>query len=127
MRLFVIFLFVWFLSLSSQALAQTKIVVWNAQASLEEKASERLKDYREFANFTNANVIVLIEMSGETSVRDFVETLDWSEAYYVTSDFSKLSTNVFFALEMAVISKHPIQQVIEYDTSPDGVHPVHFK
>lgn len=113
--------------LAGPALAQTKIVVWNAQASLDERTLNRLDDFKAFAETTDPDVIVLIEMSGEASVEHFVGTLDWDEAYYVSSDLSELSTNVFFALEMAVISKRPIKQVIEYDTSVDGVHAVRTK
>ena len=109
------------------AIAETKIVVWNAQASLEESTQERLDDFRAFADGTDPDIVILIEMSGENSVESFVSQLNWPEVYYVTSDLATLSTNVFFALEMAVVSKIPIKSVVEYDTSTDGAHPIRTK
>lgn len=127
MRLVTLFIAMLFLCSVSPAFAETKIVVWNVKASLEEKTQERLDDFKAFAEFTDPDVIILVEMSGESGVESFVSQLSWDEAYYVTSDLATLSTNVFFALEMAVISKIPIESVIEYDTSLDGVHPVRTK
>ncbi len=127
MRSIALFIATLFLYFPSPAFAETKIVVWNAQASLEEKTQERLDDFKAFAEFTDPDVIVLIEMSGENSVEYFVNQLDWTEAHYATSNLAKLSTIVFFALEMAVISKIPIESVVEYDTSVDGFHPARTK
>lgn len=124
MRLLLLSLILSAMVAPSIGFAKTEIVVWNAQASLEEKTSERLDDFKSFAETTDPDVIVLIEMSGESSVESFVSQLDWPEVYHITSDLAQLSTNVFFALEMAVISKRPIENVVEYDTSLDGVRPV---
>ena len=127
MRLITLLVTTFIVALPLLAFADTKVVVWNTQASLEERTEERLDDFKGFAEATDPDVIVLIEMSGEGSVESFVSQLDWDEAYSVTSDLATLSTNVFFALEMAVVAKIPIESVVEYDTSVDGFHPVRTK
>lgn len=112
------------LSVATPVFAETKIVSWNAQAELTESLEERVEDFRDFASVVNPDVIILVEMNGEQSVSAFAESLGWNDYYSVTSDLSNLSTNVFFALELAVISKIPIIGATEYDTRVDGVHDV---
>jgi hypothetical protein len=111
-----------FAALSVNAFAETKIVTWNAEAELTESLEERLQDFEDFAAAVDPDVVILVEMNGEQGVSAFVDKLGWSEYYSVTSNLSKLSTSVYFALEVAVVSKIPITSAVEYDTSIDGAH-----
>ena len=118
---------VWLVCGLGLAKADTKIAVWNIKATLEEASLRRANDFAGFASEISPDVIVLVETSGERNVQYFVDQLDWDEVYHVTSNFSELATNVFYALEVAVVSRLPVQQVIEYDASPDGAHAVRNK
>ncbi|MEM9211833.1 MAG: endonuclease/exonuclease/phosphatase family protein [Pseudomonadota bacterium] len=104
------------------ASAQTKIAVWNMEAELSESLEDRIQDFSEFASQIQPDIVVLVEVNGEEGTKAFADQLGWSEKFFVTSDLSELSTTVFFALEMAVISKFPIEKAIEYDASVDGAH-----
>lgn len=101
---------------------ETKIVSWNASPSLYEALSNRTEDFARIVNDLDPDVLVLIEMAGDLEVREIARSLGWAKYYGVTSNWGVLSTQVYFALEAAVISKIPIVAAIEYDASPDGHH-----
>ena len=104
------------------ATAETKIAVWNMEAELSESLEARYQDLQDFIKEIQPDVVVLVEVNGEEGTRAFTDQLDWSEWYSVTTDLAELSTNVFFALEMAVISKIRIEAAVELDASLDGTH-----
>lgn len=111
-------------TLVTAAVAETRIVTWNAQAELGESIQERILDFGAFAQTVQPDVVVLIEMNGEAGVEAFADQLGWDNHYSITSNLGKLSGSVFSALEMAVISKMPIIRAIEHDANVDGTHSV---
>lgn len=104
------------------ASAETKIAVWNMQAELAESIQDRLSDFRDLRSSIDPDVLVLVEVNGEAGTQAVVDQLGWPEWYSITSNFAELQSNVFFALEVSVISKIPIVGAVEYDSDPDGAH-----
>lgn len=109
---------------SEAASADTKIAVWNMQAELGESIQDRLSDFGDLGSSIDPDVLVLVEVSGEVGTQAVVDQLGWPEWYSITSDFAELQSNVFFALEVSVISKVPIIGAVEYDAEPDGTHAI---
>ena len=107
------------------ATAETRIVSWNASPAFYEGIELKLDDYARLAEELDPDVLVLVEVGGLLETRLIADALGWDEYYLTTSNWAVARTNTFFALEAAVISKIPIEQVVEYDTSLDGYHPVH--
>jgi hypothetical protein len=92
---------------------------------LYEAIEDRTDDLVSLDQTLEPNVIVLIEVAGINEVRLLAESLGWPEWYAAVSDGMKLTTQTSTAIETAVISRLPIEQVIEYDTRPEQRwHPV---
>lgn len=103
---------------------EMRIVSWNAAPSLYEALDKRLSDFTAMADELEPDVLVLVELTGEIELDRIVKALGWGEYHAVVSNWSTLSTQASFALEVAVISKSRILRVTEFDASPDGHHEV---
>lgn len=108
----------------SNALSQTKIVAWNASPQLQESVQDRRRDLKRLNDDLQPDVLVLVEVAGREEAKILASSLGWPEYHMAVSDWAKMRTSVYFALETAVISKLPIEQVIEFDPRPDGTHAV---
>ena len=106
------------------ALADTTIAAWNVAPVSDEGLADRANAFRAFARDVDPDVIVLIETTGLEGARTVAELIGWTEYEVAVSDWSRSRTNPFFALEVAVLSKVPIESATEYDPSPDGTLPV---
>ena len=106
---------------SSLALAEPiRIVSWNLGVATSEKLGDRLPEIRQMSDQLDPDVLVLIEVAGNVETKMIAEALGWPEYYGVTSNWGRHPTNAYYALEAAVISKHPITAVEEFDTTTDG-------
>lgn len=101
-----------------------RIVSWNASPNFAEGLQERLEDFSELATELQPDVLILVETGGDIEVRMIAEQLGWDDYAAVTSNWAIADTNIYFALEAAIISRIPIERVVEYDTSLDGHHEV---
>lgn len=101
-----------------------RIVTWNAEAIELDELGNRLPDFKKLADELEPDVLILIEMAGLEEVQSVAQALDWSEYYAAVSDWSQHQGLVFSRLEAAVISKIPIEAVVEHDASVDGFHEV---
>ncbi|WP_349941823.1 endonuclease/exonuclease/phosphatase family protein [Fulvimarina sp. MAC8] len=98
-------------------------MTWNAEAALYERLEQRRADFAKLSSELNPDVLVLVEVAGKEELERIVEYLGWNESHAAISDFSTAHPVVFFGLEVAVVSKIPIERVIEYDASPErGPH-----
>lgn len=102
-----------------------RVTSWNVSAGLLESLSSRTNDFGYLNSSLSPDVLVLVEVAGLLEAQQIAKNLGWENYQIAVSDWAKMENNVFFALEAAVISKIPIEQVIEIDASPDGVHSVH--
>lgn len=105
--------------------AETKIVSWNMGPGLYEAVLERVDDIREMDQALAPDVLILIEVAGINEVRLLAQSLGWDEWYAATNNGLRLTSATSSAIETAVISRIPIERVIEYDMRPEGsTHPV---
>lgn len=111
-------------SVVSHSAADTKIVAWNASPQLFESVQARKSDLEKLNSDLQPDVLVLIEVAGLEEAKVLAASLGWQDYNLAVSDWAKMSTNVYFALETAVVSKIPIEKTIELDPTPDGVNPV---
>ena len=116
----------WIMATTTAGWANTvKIVSWNMAPGLYEAVLDRAADMRNLDTALSPDVIILIEVAGINEVRFLAQSLGWPTWYAAVSDGMKLSTQTSTAIETAVISKIPIEQVVEYDARPEGKwHPV---
>ena len=106
------------------ASAETKIVSWNVSPQLLETVRARQKDMNDLNVALEPDVLILLEVAGFEEAKVLADGRNWPNYYLAVTDWAKMKNNVSFALEAAVISKVPIEKVIEYDPKPDGTHPV---
>lgn len=108
--------------LSSAALAQseTRIVSWNAEATMYESMEKRGVEIRKLDADLKPDVLVLIEITGPEEFKRLIGFLGWPEYHAVISDFDDVKDSAFTGLEVAVISKTPIASATEYDAEPEG-------
>lgn len=99
-----------------------KIVSWNMAPRLLEGLEARASDIATMKAQLSPDVVVLMEVAGEHEVKRIAEFLGWDEYYGAVTNWSTMINQVNFAIETAVISKLPIERVIEYDASVDGFH-----
>ena len=100
------------------------IVSWNASPESAETFERRVADIRDLNTDLAPDILIVLETTGKDGIQWITEALEWDSYYAIVSDFASHPTNAFFALETAVISKVPIESVIEYDASPDGTAPI---
>lgn len=103
---------------------EKKIVSWNAEAALLEGIVQRRSDFKALVDDLKPDVIVLLEVAGLAEAQEIAKSLGWNKYHGFVTNWNVAEQNLFFSLEAAVISKDPIEKVIEYDASPDGAHPV---
>jgi endonuclease/exonuclease/phosphatase family metal-dependent hydrolase len=97
-----------------------KIVSWNAHASLPEHIEERTKNFKDFAQKLKPDVVVLVEVTGLAEALAIARNLGWAQYHGIISNFSVASTEAFQGLEVAVISKKPVDKAVEFDAFPEG-------
>lgn len=129
MRLAAVFA-LWFLNaLSGAAAAQesVRIMTWNAQTTLYESLPERNLEFQQLVIDYDPDVLVLVEVAGTEEAKAIADALGWTDYQAVVSDFSLARDQAFQGLELLVISKLPIERVIEFDVSLDQVQPAFGK
>ncbi|MDM4019340.1 lamin tail domain-containing protein [Roseiconus lacunae] len=105
---------------------ELRIVLWNAQEMFGPDAvADREDDLDDFAaEFGNADILILDEITSLATVdaiRDAMN-LETSHTHTACSDFSQDDDNEHSSLEVGLISRFPLSNVIEYDPSPDNTN-----
>lgn len=112
----------WALLGEMQALAaEVRVATWNVHEGFTTAGiAERKQQLREFASAVRPDILILQEVVTQavaTAVRDAMGL----DGYYVAcSNFNPSDKPDFTALEVAVLSRWPFTQVIEYDPTPDN-------
>ncbi|MBA4019269.1 MAG: hypothetical protein C0483_19055 [Pirellula sp.] len=101
--------------------AEIRVATWNVHEGFTPAGiAERKEQLREFASAVRPDVLILQEVvtpAVATAVRDAMGL----DGYYVAcSNFNPSDEPDFTALEVAVLSRWPLTQVIEYDPTPDN-------
>lgn len=105
---------------ANQTVADTRIVSWNAEATMYESMEKRVAEIRKLDTDLKPDVLVLIEITGPEEFKRLIGFLGWSEYHAVISDFDDVKDSAFAGLEVAVVSKTPIASATEYDADPEG-------
>ncbi|HWA97374.1 MAG TPA: endonuclease/exonuclease/phosphatase family protein [Pirellulales bacterium] len=104
------------------AAAEIRIATWNVHEGFSvEGIEKRANELRQFAKAVRPDVLLVQEVTSLevlTAVRD---CMGLGEYEVVCSDFAPSDEPDFTALEVGIISRIPLSQVIEYDPSPDFV------
>lgn len=101
--------------------AEIRVATWNVHEGFTPAGiAKRKQQLREFASAVRPDVLILEEVVTPTvaiAVRDAMGL----DGYYVAcSNFNPSDEPDFTALEVAVLSRWPFTQVIEYDPTPDN-------
>ena len=105
---------------ATAAFGETRIVAWNVSPISDEGLADRADAFAALGRDLDPDVVVLVETTGLEGARTVGRLMGWTDYYVAVSDWRRSRTNPFFALEVAVLSKVPIERVVEYDPSPDG-------
>jgi endonuclease/exonuclease/phosphatase family metal-dependent hydrolase len=103
-----------------------RIATWNCEAMFSVRdVQQRSTDLREFARAVKPDILMLQEVTSQSVVeamRDVMELKgkDGKPAWVICSDFIQNDQDEYSSLEVAVISRFPWDEVIEYDPTPDN-------
>jgi endonuclease/exonuclease/phosphatase family metal-dependent hydrolase len=114
----------WLMSSSpgwSQDIQHLRIVNWNAQALFEPSAAQtRTTDFQQFAQDLKPDILLLQEVTKLATVEKVRDLMGLEGYHIVMSDFEQNDGGEFNALEVAIISRLPVANVLEFDRSPDN-------
>lgn len=117
-----IVVFMFFGSVSSLYATELKIVTWNVREMFSiDDVNERKSDLKRFADTIKPDILCLQEITSIDVVNKIRDVMELNDYYTACSDFSQNDQNASYAdFEVAVISKYPLTQILEYDYSPDN-------
>jgi endonuclease/exonuclease/phosphatase family metal-dependent hydrolase len=123
-RLLMLALVVWLMSSPpgwSQDRQSLRIVNWNVEALFEPAAAQdRRHDFQPFAQELKPDILLLQEVTKLATVEKVRKLMGLEGYHIVMSDFEQNDNGQFNALEVAIISRLPLEKVIEFDRSPDN-------
>lgn len=109
-----------FLCITSAQAQGLRIIAWNASPESSETVEDRISDLTRLNADLQPDVLVLIEVTDFEAVKKLAMGLGWPKYQIAMSDWARHSTSGFFTLETAIITKVPIERIVEVDASPDG-------
>ena len=114
-------LFVTFTPLLSQSQEQ-QIVLWNAQTLFSvNHVNNRSSDLQDFgAEFPDADIVILDEVTSLAVVDAARDKMGYTGFHTACSDFAQNDNATFNSLEVGLISRHLLTNVLEFDQSPDN-------
>ena len=99
---------------------EVKLVSWNLETVEDVKIDSRKADFQKLNSKLRPDVLILVELADGPQLNLIAEWLGWKSYYAVASEWhTHNKSSPHLSLETAVISKVPIERVIEYDASPD--------
>ncbi len=109
---------------SKWAAAETvRIATWNVRdAFTVADVIDRAGDYAEMASTIEPDLLLLQEVTSLAVAREIRNRMGtaYKNAYVVCSDFNQDDNEERASFEVAIISKHPFGQVLEFDPTPDN-------
>jgi endonuclease/exonuclease/phosphatase family metal-dependent hydrolase len=123
-RLLVVALVVWGMASSpgwAQDLPRLRIVSWNIEALFAPSVAQaRQSDFTQFAADLKPDILVLQEVTQLATVEKVRELMGLTGYHLAMSDFEQNDLGEFNALEVAILSRFPLDNVLEFDRSPDN-------
>lgn len=100
---------------------EIKIVTWNVKDCMDLKDVERRSsDLAAMASHIEPDILILQEVTSRRVVERIAEVMDLDGFYIACSDFAQSDASSRSAFEVAIVSRFPFGQVIEYDPTPDN-------
>lgn len=113
-------LFVLFLGIPLWA-EDVRIVTWNVKDILDTgDVTSRRTDLKNMANALEPDVLVIQEITSQLVAERIRDRMELTGYHVACSDFVQSDNANRSAFEVAIISRWPMQQVIEYDPSTDN-------
>jgi endonuclease/exonuclease/phosphatase family metal-dependent hydrolase len=98
-----------------------RICSWNAHnMNGPQEVKRRSKDIREFIAAVKADVILLQEVTGLAAVEALRDEAGWKNGAAACSDFTQPDDEGPSSFEVGIISRFPLDNVLEYDVTLDG-------
>lgn len=100
-----------------------RIATWNAQDLFSvEDVVDRSSDFAEMAKKIKPDILLLQEVTSVDVVEKIRESMGaaYSKAHVACSDFNQDDHDKRASFEVAIISKYPLTQVVEFDPTPDN-------
>jgi endonuclease/exonuclease/phosphatase family metal-dependent hydrolase len=114
----------WFMSSLpawSQDSQSLRIVDWNVEALFEPSAAQdRSEDFQKFVDDLKPDILLLQEVTKLATVEKVRDLMGLEGYHIVMSDFEQNDSGRFNALEVAILSRLPLVNVLEFDRSPDN-------
>ncbi len=100
---------------------QLRVVTWNAHEGFSPEAVKlRGDDFLAFGKHVRPDVLVIEEVTSLAAAEAVRDAMGLKGYYVACSDFAPSDAPDFSAFEVAIVSRFPITQVVEYDPSPDN-------
>lgn len=111
-----------FLSFAGQAIAgNVRVVCWNAKELFTPQSVQtRADDLKKFVTETKPDILLLQEVTSRAVVDAFNSVSGFNAPHVACSDFVQNDNNQHGSFEVAILSRYALDQVIEYDHSPDN-------
>lgn len=105
----------------SAAAEEIKIVLWNCEKMFDVgTVNSRAADLQEFGQqFPDADIIILDEVTSLAVVNAARDKMGFTGFHTACSDFNQNDNDTFNSLEVGIISKFPLTNVVEFDVTPD--------
>lgn len=112
----------WLMGLSQPVAAEDiRIATWNVHEGMSvEKLAERADDLKNMAAAVRPDVLLVQEVTSLAVVEAVRDLMGLKGYYCACSDFNPGDQPDFAFFEVGIISRWPLDQVIEYDTTPDN-------
>ncbi len=102
---------------------EIKIVLWNSEKLFDViSVYRRADDLRAFGeHFKDADIVILGEVTSLDVIDAARNRMGFTSYYTACSDFVQDDSDTFNSLEVGVISRFPLSNVVEFDPSPDNM------
>lgn len=109
-------------SVSMTSAEELKIVLWNGERLFNLKTVQgRAPDLLQFGlNHREADIVILDEVTSLAVVNAARDRMGFMGYHTACSDFSQNDADTFNSLEVGIISRFPLKNVVEFDRTPDN-------
>jgi len=104
---------------------EVRVATWNVREGFTpEKIAARSTDFAAYAVKVRPDVLVIQEITSVAVVEAIRDAMGLSGYHIAVSNFNPIDPPDYGGFEVAILSRFPITQVVEYDPSPDnGANP----
>jgi len=97
------------------------IATWNVKDALSvQNVKARKNDFKKFAQEVSPDVLLIQEVTSEEIVIEIRDAMGIKDYYLACSDFVQSDGANRNAFEVAIVSRYPFGQIVEYDPTPDN-------